>query len=93
MLSVIRPDSPVSTASPQALTTHLLQLQPKQGGLSTLFGALDLASQSSALHRAPQKVKDLIDRLVNGLTSRSQIIQANGLRQAFGNSGLFLERN
>ena len=91
LLSVIPPNGPASAASPNALTTHLLQLQPRQGGLPTLFAALNLASQSSALHRAPSKVKGLIDRLVSSLASRSEIIQANGLRQAFGNSGLFLE--
>lgn len=91
MLSVIPPHGSASSASPHALTTHLLQLQPKQGGLTTLLAALNLASQSSALHRAPRKVKGLIDRLVNSIASRSQIIQARGLRQAFHNSGLFLE--
>ncbi len=91
MLSVVPPNGPASSANPNALTPHLLQLQPKQGGMSTLLAALNLASQSSALHRAPNRVRSLIDRLVNGLASRSQIMEAKGLRQAFHNSGLFLE--
>ena len=91
MLSIMPPSGQTPPASAQAMTTHLLQLQPKQGGLPTFLAALNLASQSNALHRAPNKVNALIDRLVNSLASRSQIVQANGLRQAFHNSGLFLE--
>ena len=73
------------------LEPYLMQLQPRQGGLPTLFTALNSLLGNQAAKNLPPEIKQLSELLLRSLSSRTDVTQAAALRNALLQSGLFLE--
>jgi hypothetical protein len=86
----INDTSPAGPPNP-SFEPYLMQLQPRQGGMSILFTTLNVLLHNQTAPTLPPAVRQLSEVLLHSISSQSEITQTAALRHSLSNSGLFLE--
>lgn len=75
----------------ESLAPFIKTLLPKQDGLPNLFAALQAVMHARTDAKIPAQIRQQILQLINTLRTPEQASQADKLRTAFTQSGVFLE--
>ncbi len=79
-------------ATDTVLKQALMQTLPRQSGMTPLLANLSwINQQQGAITPLPQAIQVLAKELLDKLPSREKVSTAEGLKQAFKESGLFME--
>jgi hypothetical protein len=84
-----QPQNPVAAAQ-AAVAAAVQSSAARQGGLAPLFADIGIAA---ALPAVPEPVRQAAERLLAQQPTLDETMSADGIKQALGRSGLFLEAN
>ncbi|MBS1211842.1 MAG: putative flagellar hook-length control protein, partial [Proteobacteria bacterium] len=90
----IVPRAETEPSEAEAMQQALRQFMPKQQGLAELASTLRQALTQQAVKNAsdlPEPLRALIRTVLDGLPQKKALLNAEGLRQAARNSGIFFE--
>ncbi len=91
LLSVVAINGVKPSIAADPLTSALLQLQPRQGGLPELLSTLNAVASGRAFGDLSAQLSPYLRQLLNSFITLPEITESGALGQAFLNSGLFLE--
>lgn len=83
--------SSAESAAARPLQEAMISLLPQQGGIAPVLAELIHKAMISGKYLQQQSTRSLINAFVNTLPTRNTLVHAEGIRQAFLQSGLFLE--
>ena len=83
--------SSIETAAARPLQEAMISLLPQQGSIAPVLAELIHKAMISGKYLEQQSTRSLINALINALPTRNTLLNAEGMRQAVLQSGLFLE--